>query len=225
MSAEVKLKVVQGQAIHYKVYTGFAKFKDLAAISFVDRAQMDTGEGVQRELDSRHAREFAQYVRNPAVLDADKATAPPLIFSLRKKGRFEAGPAGTGSLFIPRDPQAMARLDAQHRMQFTQDIEEEVQFVIYYDLTPEEELAIFTIFNDKHKGLIKSLVDRNRAYLLGDERSEEQVPHVAIAMRLNSDPKSPWLKQIDTGGEKTPGTKRRVSLRTMQQAVRSLISG
>lgn len=219
-----KLLVMEGVALDYRVYQGFAPLRELAAVSDVDRAMMDQPGGFQRELDRAHAREFRQFVLNPSTLHVKKASAPPLIFSLRKKAPYEALGNGFGILHVPDIKEAMARLDAQHRMAETEDIEKSLPFVIYYDLSPEEEVGLFTIINDKHKGLTKSLVDQHRARLYGEELPEEE-PHLAIAVRLNGDPDTPWVKAIDTGGEKTPGTKRRVTLRTLQEATREMISG
>ena len=73
-------------------------------------------------------------------------------------------------------------------------------------------------------GLTKSLVDKNRERLIGDDLPDEE-PHLWIALKLNSDKKSPWHHAVDTGGEKTPGTKRRGTLRTFQEATKEMISG
>ena len=219
-----KLGVMKGEALDYPVYQGFAALKDLAAISFVDRALMDKPGGVQRELNRAHAREFRRFIDKPGILHVEKASAPPLIFSLRVKTRYHAVGDVFGTLTIPDNKRALAQLDAQHRMAETADVEKSLPFILYYDLEPDEEVALFTIINDKHMGLTKSLVDKNRARLIGDDLPEEE-PHLWIALKLNSEKKSPWYHGVDTGGEKTPGTKRRVTLRTFQEATKEMISG
>ena len=131
-----------------------------------------------------------------------------------------------GQLLIPNKKSALARLDAQHRMAYTGDLEVELPFVIYYDLTQEEEIEIFTTINDNQKGLQKSLVDSQRLRL--SKNPEEELPHIAIATELNSDSSSPWYQAVNTGGvsEKgTPGSKRKITLRTFQDANLTLISG
>jgi len=218
-----KFLVMEAVALDYPVYQGFAPLRQLAAVSYVDRAMMDQPKGFQRELDRPHAREFRQFIQDPSILHVKKASAPPLILSLRK-GRYEPLGNGFGTLHVPDEKEATARLDAQHRLAETEDIEKPLPFVIYHDLTPEEEVGLFTIINDKHKGLTKSLVDKHRARLYGEELPEEE-PHLAIAVKLNEDTDSPWLKAIDTGGEKTPGNKRRVTLRTLQEATKEMVSG
>lgn len=221
-------QVMEGQALDYHVYQGSAPLKELAAISFVDRAVMDREEGFQRELDKGHAKRFREFVLKPKLtLHVEKATAPPLIFSLRDKPPYEPQGSGFGVLNIPDHKEAMVRLDCMHRLAETEDVEKSLPFVIYHGLSAEEEVAIFTIINDQHKGLTKSLVDKHTARLLGEDLRAEK-PQLAIAMKLNQDAESPWFKAIDTGGEekeKTPGTKRRITLRTLQEATREMISG
>jgi len=215
---------MKGEALDYAVYTGFAPLKTLAKISFPDRAVMDAAEGAQRELKRAHAKEFAKFIQNPGILNAKKATAPPLIFNTRVKARFHETEDGVGTLTIPDDDHALAQVDGQHRLAETGNVEKSLPFVIYQDLDRTEEVALFTIINDKHEGLTKSLVDKNRAQLLGEELPEKE-PHLDIAVKLNEDKKSPWYHLVDTGGEKTPGNKRRVTLRSLQEATREMISG
>ncbi len=221
-----KFRVIKGHAVDYEVYYGFAPLKTLAKISFPDRAVMDAAEGAQRELKKAHAKEFANFIQNPGILNVKKATAPPLIFSARMKTRFTEIDEEFGTLTIPDDELALAQVDGQHRLANTGAIDKSLPFVIYQNLERTEEVGLFTIINDKHEGLTKSLVDKNRARLLGDYL-EDREPHLAIALQLNDDKKSPWYHLVDTGGEKekTPGTKRRVTLRSLQEATREMISG
>src|SRR5438105_809421 len=169
---DVKLPVIKGTAGSYPVLLGFGPLSTLDGLSFVDAFIMETGQGVQRPLDKRHATDFKKYIEK--ALSGGKATAPPLILSLREKLNMQSG-----SVVIPAKKTAMARLDAQHRMAFTGDLDVPLPFVIYYDLTKEEEIDIFTTINDNQKGLQKSLVDSHRLALSSDPR--EQLPHLAIA--------------------------------------------
>jgi len=219
-----KFRVLKVEAIDYEVYIGSAPLKTLAKISFPDRAMMDADEGAQRGLNKGHAREFAEFIKNPKILDVKKASAPPLIFNSRMKMKFHEIDDPYGTLTIPDDEQALAQVDCQHRLAQTGDSEKSLPFVIYQDLDRTEEMGLFTIINEKHEGLRTSLVDRNRAQLLGEELPEKE-PHLDIAVKLNEEKKSPWYHLVDTGGEKTPGTKRRVTLRSLQDATREMISG
>lgn len=220
----LRLKVMEGISLDYPVYQGTAVLKDLDAISHVDRAMMDSQEGFQRELKKSHARKFREFVLDPTTLHVKKAAVPALIFSIRTpEFFFERKADGMGILQIPLDKTAMAQLDCQHRMAFTGDLDKQVPFTIFFGLSREEERALFTTFNDEHQGLTKSLVDKHRAVLIGPELPDIE-PHLAIAVKLNEDPESPWFKAVNTGGEKTPGSKRLVALRTLQEATKVLIA-
>jgi len=217
--------VMEAVCLDYPVYIGSASLKDLASVSHVDRAVMDGNDGFQRELNKRHAQDFANFVDDPRVHHLEKAAAPPLIFSLRAKNPiFDRKGDGAGVLYLPLDQSTMAQLDAQHRMARTGGSEKQLPFMIFYELSSEEERGIFTVINDNHKGLTKSLVDKHVADLIGPDLPDV-LPHLAIAKKLNEDPASPWFKAVDTGGEKTPGNKRRVTLRTLQEATKSMIAG
>jgi DGQHR domain-containing protein len=219
-----KFHVIKGEALDYDVYLGSAPLKTLAKISFPDRAVMDSAEGAQRELKKRHAKDFAEFIKNPNVHNLKKASAPPLIFSARVKLKFHEIEDGFGTLTVSDDEHALAQVDGQHRLAQTGSVEKSLPFVIYQDLEPTEEMGLFTVINDQHEGLTKSLVDKNTAQLLGDDLPEKK-PHLDIAVKLNEEKKSPWHHLVDTGGEKTPGTKRRVTLRSLQEATREMISG
>ena len=121
----------------------------------------------------------------------------------------------------------MARLDCQHRLHSTDQLDVKLPFVIYQDLSKDEEITIFTTINDEHMGLAKSLVDAHTLTLTGKDDARKNEPHLAIAADLNDDKKSPWYQSVNSGGisKSTPGTKRRITLRTFQVAIKDLISG
>lgn len=219
MTNEIKVPVIKGKAGTYSVLLGFGSLSTLDAVSFVDTFIMETGKGVQRPLNKRHATEFKEYIEK--ATSGGKVTAPPLILSLREKLNIQ-----NGSVVIPAKKTALARLDAQHRMAFTGHLDVPLPFVMYFDLTKEEEIDIFTTINDNQKGLQKSLVDSHRLALSNDPKQE--FPHIAIAAQLNEDADSPWYQAVNLGGvsEKgTPGSKRKITLRTFREANRVLISG
>jgi DNA sulfur modification protein DndB len=218
MMSETKLPVLKVTSGSYPVFVGSAPLSTLYNISFVDAFTMDTEEGIQRPLDKFHARGFRDYMVKAE--QGEKVTAPPLIFSLR-----ESPKVNNGHLLVPTKRQAMARLDCQHRLEYAADLNVSLPFVIYTGLTREEEIQIFTDINDKHKGLTKSLVD-SHSYTLSKDPKEE-APHLAISVQLNKDSDSPWSQAVNTGGisQSTPGAKRKITLRTFQDANRVLISG
>ncbi|MGD0792068.1 MAG: DGQHR domain-containing protein [Terriglobales bacterium] len=216
--SETKLPAMKVTSGSYPVFVGSAPLSTLHSISFVDAFTMDTEEGIQRPLDKPHAKKFRDYMATAE--QGEKVTAPPLIFSLREPTK-----TNNGHLLVPTKKQAMARLDCQHRLEYTGDLNVSLPFVIYTGLTREEEIRIFTDINDKHKGLTKSLVDSHRFSLSKDPK--EEAPHLAISVQLNKDSDSPWSQAVNTGGisQSSPGGKRKITLRTFQEANRVLISG
>jgi len=68
-------------------------------------------------------------------------------------------------------------------------------------------------------------VDNHRLTLTKDAHKTD--PHLSIAAELNNDSSSPWYQAVNTGGisQSTPGSKRRITLRTFQGAIKTLISG
>jgi DGQHR domain-containing protein len=215
--SETKIPVTKGQAGSYPVLIGSAPLSLLHSVSFVDQFDMDAEEGVQRPLNKPHAKSFRQYIER--VQQGGKATAPPLIFSLREEPKIQ-----NGTLLLP-EKKALARVDCQHRMEFTGDLNIPLPFVIYLNLSKDEETEIFTTINDKHKGLSKSLVDSHLLSL--SKAPKEQAPHLAISAQLNKDADSPWHGAVNTGGisKGTPGSKRKITMRTFQEANRVLIAG
>jgi DGQHR domain-containing protein len=215
---ETKLPVTEGFAGSYPVLMGSAPLSVLHSVSFVDQFDMDAAKGVQRPLDKGHAQRFRKYIEQ--VQQGKKATAPPLIFSLREEAKIQ-----NGKLIFAPDKKTMARVDCQHRLEFTGDLSVPLPFIIYFNLSKEEEIEIFTTINDKHKGLTKSLVDAHNYSLA--KKPEEELPHLAISWQLNNDPDSPWHDAVNTGGisQSTPGSKRTITLRTFQEANKVLISG
>src|SRR5579862_9654018 len=122
--SETKIKVTEGRAGSYPVLIGSAPLSLLHSVSFVDQFDMDLEDGVQRPLNKPHAKSFRQYIER--VEQGGKATAPPLIFSLREEPKIQ-----NGTLVLPEKKKAMARVDCQHRMEFTGDLNVSLPFVIY----------------------------------------------------------------------------------------------
>jgi len=215
---ETKIPVHKGQAGSYSVLLGSATLATLHSVSFTDPYNMDSDEGVQRPLNKAHAKEFKKYIEKGE--NGSKVTAPPLIFSMRKEAKVQ-----NGHLVLPGDEKLLARVDCQHRLEYTDDVNVSLPFVIYMGLSKPEETSIFTTINDKHMGLTKSLVDSHSLTL--SKAPEEELPHIAIAAKLNKDSDSPWHDAVNTGGisKSTPGAKRIITLRTFQEANRVLISG
>lgn len=216
--SETKIPVTEGFAGSYPILIGSAPLSVLHSVSFTDHFDMDASKGVQRPLDKHHARQFREYIER--AQQGKKATAPPLVFSLRDEAKIQSG-----KLILHTSNKTMARVDCQHRLEFTGDLNVILPFVIYMNLTKEEEIEIFTTINNEHKGMTKSLVDAHTLAL--SKSPEEEAPHLAISWQLNNDVDSPWHDAVNAGGisKSTPGSKRKITLRTFQEANRVLISG
>lgn len=203
-----------------EVFLGFACARDLVAYSFADVLDEATGVGYQRRFSREHSLEFKRYIQT------DGATSIPLTFNLRaptESWSLERGPGKSAVLRLPAEPsQVLVQVDGQHRLGFLQTSPIEFAFMTYIGLSVEEEMDVFRVINGKAKGLSNSLIDFTDARLIGADLPKVK-PELYVALRLHEDEQSPWYKRLDLGGDKTVGTKRIASLRTMQVAVRRLI--
>src|SRR5262249_723628 len=121
----------------------------------------------------------------------------------------------------PSAGKVFSQVDCQHRLGYLNDLPISLPFMTYIGLSQRQEMEIFNVINNKAKGLSTSLLDFHEATLAGDLATER--PELFIALQLNNDPKSPWHRQLDLGGEKTSGLTRRASLRTMQKAIKRFL--
>ncbi|OWQ83044.1 hypothetical protein CDN99_27480 [Roseateles aquatilis] len=203
-----------------EVFLGFACARDLVAYSFADVLDETTGVGYQRRFSKEHSLEFKRYIQT------EGATSIPLTFNLRaptESWSLERGPGKSAVLRLPEEPaQVLVQVDGQHRLGFLQTSPIEFAFMTYIGLSVEEEMDVFRVINGKAKGLSNSLIDFTDARLIGADLPKVK-PELYVALRLHEDEQSPWFKRLDLGGDKTVGTKRIASLRTMQVAVRRLI--
>lgn len=203
---------------HRRVFTGFASAGDLAGASFADILD-DQGRGYQRRMSREHSLEFKRYIQQPG------ATSIPLTFNLRHEfasrwklqGAKRVGQPATLNLDLSRGA-VLSQVDGQHRLGFLQDSPIQFAFMTYLGLSEAEERDVFAVINGKAKGLSSSLLDFISAKSLGNDLAKVS-PALFIALGLNNDPGSPWCGRLDLGGERTVGTKRIASLRTMHQAV------
>lgn len=211
------MRLVCGQL---PVVVGAAPASTLCRLSFADVLDEDHGDGYQRPIDLKHAREFREYITGP------RATTIPLTLNLRgKQGidwRLKLNGAGVGTLEVreppPGAPRVLAQVDCQHRLGAMSDSEVVLTFQCYLGLTPLEEMAVFHVINGKAKGLNSSLLDFHTTKLFA---SLDGVPlNLVIAKQLNDDRASVWHKKLKLGGKTTQGTNRPASLRGLQLAAR-----
>lgn len=209
-----------GRCGNREVFLGFACARDLVAYSFADVLDETTGAGYQRRFSKEHSLEFKRYIQT------EGATSIPLTFNLRARAgawSLERGPGKSAVLRLPGEPaEVLVQVDGQHRLGFLQSSTIEFAFMTFIGLSVEEEMDVFRVINGKAKGLSNSLIDFTEARLIGADLPKVK-PELYVALRLHEDELSPWYKRLDLGGDKTVGTKRIASLRTMQGAVRRLI--
>ena len=93
--------------------------------------------------------------------------------------------------------------------------------MIFIGMSIREEMEVFNVINSKAKGLNTSLLDFHQTQL--EENLIQNKPELYIAMQLNEMIESPWYKQLDLGGNKTVGMKRRASFRTMQRSIKKYL--
>ena len=203
-----------------EVFLGFASGSLLARVSFADVLDETTRSGYQRRFFQDHSLAFKRYIQQ------DGATTIPLTFNLRDHAParwvLERMPEHESLALLridPEGPPAMAQVDCQHRLGYLRESPITFAFMAFIGLSVEEEMRIFRDINGNAKGLSSSLLDYTSAKLTHDDLQVAH-PAIALALQLQETPESPWHNKLDLGGERTNGTKRIASLRTMQKAVR-----
>ncbi len=218
MTSEIKIIGIQGLSGGVNTFMGFAPASLLHSCSFADILEEETGQGYQRRFNDRHSLDFRNYIQNTT------STTIPLTFNLRPEHSeywdIQIN-EGRSTLLIRPEHKVLSQVDCQHRLGYLADLEISLPFITFIGLSEKEEMAIFNIINSKAKGLPGSLLDFHETKLVAD--IEKVKPELVLAVRLNDDSASPWLKMLDLGGNRTSGMQRRASLRTMQRAIRLFI--
>lgn len=215
------LNCLIGMSAGRRVAVGFAPARLLFALSFADVLVEETGRGYQRRFNARHSLDFRRYIHG------ENSTTIPLTFNLRPSvsgvWSLSEPVSGASTLTIKDSEQkALVQVDCQHRLGFLSDVDVSLPFMVFLGLEEREEMEIFSVINGKARGLSNSLLDYHEASLAGDLSREK--PELYIALQLNTNADSPWLKQLDLGGTATSGMMRRASLRTMQKAVKKFLN-
>ena len=215
MAPFFKLFGIQGLSGGVKSFMGFAPANTLYTHSFADVLDEESGHGYQRRFNDRHSLDFRKYIQN------NTSTTIPLTFNLRPElsQHWDVQPKGKQAILsITPGEKVLSQVDCQHRLGYLADMETSLPFIAFIGLSEKQEMAIFNTINSKAKGLPGSLLDFHETRLVAD--IEKVKPELVLAVRLNDDIESPWLKMLDLGGNRTSGMQRRASLRTMQRAIR-----
>jgi DGQHR domain-containing protein len=215
------IPVVIGHCGQLPVVLGSAPARDLFAVSFADIFDEVAQSGYQRPCDRRHAEEFRKYIEQPG------ATTIPLTFNLRGSPGADwrlqppaPAPGDSAKIIIrvpePGEQRVLARVDCQHRLEMMSESSVPLTFQCFLNLTPQEEMRVFSVINSKAKGLNPSLIDYHQSMLLD---VAQDAADLYIAKRLHYDRESVWHRNLKLGGTVTQGASRRMTLRGMRHAV------
>lgn len=214
-----KIRAFWGKSAHRPALVGFAPAFLLSRLSKADVLDEATGRGYQRRFSDQHSLDFRRYIQR------DGSTTIPLTFNLRPSSshswRIDVISEDVVELVTIGTKKILAQVDCQHRLGHIEDLDLQLPFLIYINLSEMEEMAVFKTINSKAKGLSGSLMDYHDTRLAADLARER--PELLIALHLNEAEMSPWRKQLDLGGNPTSGLRRRASLRTMQKAVKRFL--
>lgn len=217
----IKFDCMLGRCADRQVLLGFAPAKVLHELSFADVLDEDLARGYQRRLNAQHSLDFRRYIQRSG------SSTIPLTFNLRPRddGAWSVKKSASGRVQLCIDPSAgkvMAQVDCQHRLGHLGDLDVELAFMCFLELSEHEEMEIFNVINGKARGLSRSLLDFHDSRLSDDLAAER--PELYIALYLKSEASSPWHNQLDLGGASTSGMTRRASLRTMQKAIKRFLA-
>lgn len=197
-------------------YRGSAPAWQLARISQADVFdQVSNPEGLQRDLNRRHAAEAYDYVARDAIEDRPRAF-PEVFLNVRDR-KVLTLKASDGQAELAFDVDKIdnartvkvSRLDGNHRLWYAAGdgkergpLEAMVPFSITVGLTPEQEASLFLDINSEQKGLNTSHLNVLRSSLTPEDIELTEHPQRAFAMRLATDPASPWHELVHLGGSK-----------------------
>jgi DGQHR domain-containing protein len=219
-AARVVVNGIVGTCGQRKVFLGFAPANLLYSLSFADVLDESTKIGYQRKFSRKHSVDFRRYIR------LQNSSTIPLTFNLRPENeslwRIKENSTGASLVIEAGTNRIFSQVDCQHRLGCLADLDVSLAFMSFIGLTLKEEMQIFSVINSKAKGLNASLLDFHESRLL--ENLSKVRPALYIALRLNENTESPWLGQLDLGGDNTVGMTRRASLRTMQNAAKRFLA-
>ena len=145
MAADLKTDLIQlrgtiGVSVRRRVFVGFAPARILAALSFADVLDEDTGLGYQRRFNSGHSQDFRRYVQE------DGSSTIPLTFNLRPSPdngwKLTESEGEMSTLEVhPSAGRVMARVDCQHRLGYLGDLDVSLPFMCFIGLSVREEMG------------------------------------------------------------------------------------
>ena len=208
-----------GESAGREVLLGFAPASLLYSLSFADVLN-GVWNGYQRRFNSQHSLDFRRYIQQTGSstipLTFNLRPAPPGVWNIKRTN------VGYVALEIHSEQKILAQVDCQHRLGHMADLDTELPFMFFINLSVREEMEVFNVINSKARGLSSSLLDFHDAQLASDLGSER--PELYISLFIRRETSSPWHNQLDLGGNSTSGMARRASLRIFQRAVRQFLN-
>jgi DGQHR domain-containing protein len=216
----VKLPCIQGRALGFEVFRGYAPLSLLAKISKPDiYDQVANPTGTQRDLKPKHAAEVHDYAQNeelgffPEVVlnvrswDDDNIQWQPLEEGTTD-GETQFGYLSVNPAFYSAQPEVLiSRVDGNHRLWFAEGTDEDFpqvdRMASFCVLNIEEwdprELKIFRDVNETPVRMSATHLQQAILRLHDEAEQKEYYPHIWIAKQLGDDPKSPFHGQVYKG--------------------------
>lgn len=246
----VTLVAEESTNIDIKTYRGSASLAALSRLSQADVYDQDANpEGLQRDLNIRHARDAYDYVAAPADRDRPRAY-PEVLLNVRdrkvvevEKHEVELGERKVNMVTLTFDLAKIergrgvkvSRVDGNHRLMFgagdgkdRKALEEvTIPFALTMGMPREHERSIFTDVNAEQKGLNTSHLAVQRARLTPQERLLATKPERVFAVKLAEDEGSPFAGLVHMGGSKEGARKigltRPITFVALEGGVRRLL--
>lgn len=237
----ISLNVMRDKCLGREVYRGSASAKRIFAASWIDYHDIDNNpKGYQRPFDAKRSAKAADYAR-----DKDDAFWPECILAIRDDGSEQEPDEEVKFVFKPESAdgrygkleveyktdgmmeigkleepyrRAFSQVDCQHRLGTMANSNKSVTFCIVPGINRRDEAIMFWTINAQQKGISTSLVDS--IILITDPKAP---PHVRWALTLDTDPASPYLRKIDTGGRGRPSADMLVRLRGLKGMLQILL--
>ena len=215
MTAPIEISAVRHFQKGRTCYTGHMTAAEAAKLTFADSYPPDPDSGrlgYQRLPDDRRAKSFGEYLR-----DEEAGFMTPLLLNARGGIEFaEISPGSDlGHLRVPQE-KAIAKIDGQHRgigaEEYLDQPEYPIPFMMFDDLDTNLEEDLFVAINREQKKVSMSHVQ-----FVG--REDDELAQMAI--RLESDPDSPWFGKVNLIGAR--GLGRPVSLQSLRSGLEDLL--
>lgn len=239
----ITIPVVKSTSLGYTVYRGSIRAKELYPALWIDRYDEDVNpHGYQRPFNAERSKDAARYAEEEPngfwpenilnIRAKDDEVRTPLVQYSYQAISLEYPDFGTltvdydetttkefRSESVPWE-RAFSEVDCQHRLGTMAESDKEVTVCIFERLKRIEEALIFRVINEKQVKISTSLVD---LLLFREGKGALYKPTLEWAMKLHSDPLSPFHQKVDTGGARVMGRTYIVKLRTLHDCMKLML--